>query len=125
MKYVNKLTLLLALALVLLTSLLVPGAWRTHYVMILIILLLGFTSLMIRKYHYVHLIPGVSKKHVDEIDTELISGIIGNLFFLITAMLAVFEIGELVWSGFTRTFIWFSVIPVAIYVRIMFHKISK
>lgn len=86
--------------------------------------MLATVTILIKGFHQVQLIPGVGK-YKDEIDTKLVSTIIGNLYLLITLLLLVAEVGEVLYKGFIQTFIWFSIIPIAIYVRIMFHKINK
>lgn len=102
----------------------IPKAYRMHYIMIFMIGVLAFLSIVIKKYQQISLIPAIGK-HKDELDIALITSTIGNLLLLITVMLLILEIGELLYAGFIRIFVWFTIIPIAIYVRIIMNKLTK
>lgn len=124
MKYINKLTFLIAVLVVVISAQLLPSAWRIYYILCLLTILFTIVSILVKTCKQIQLVPGIGK-HKDEVDCNLISNIMGNLFWIITIMLAIFTLGEFIYAGFTKTFIWFSVIPIAIYVRIMSKKITK
>ena len=124
MKFVNKLTFFACILVIVVSAQLLPASWRIHYMLILLTILFALLSLLVKTYRQIQLIPGVGK-YKGEIDQELVTNIMGNLFWIITVVLAVFAIGEFIFTGFTKAFIWFSVIPIAIYVRIMSKKITK
>ena len=97
---------------------------KLHILLISLIVIFSIMALAIKKYHVLVLVPG-AKKHREEIDMPLICKLMGNLYLLIAGMLLVCEIGEWIYPGFLKIFIWISVIPIAVYVRLAMSKIMK
>ena len=97
---------------------------KLHILLICLIVIFSIMALAIKKYHVLALVPG-AKKHQEEINVSLICKLMGNLYLLIAGMLLICEIGEWIYPGFLKIFIWISVIPIAVYIRLAMGKIMK
>ena len=88
---------------------------KLHILLISLIVIFSIMALAIKKYHVSSACTGSKKASRRYLIFPEFGKLTANLYLLIAGMLLVCEIGEWIYPGFLKIFIWISVIPISLY----------